>query len=154
MPEYKFIAQAGGSYNTRTKAGVSVPAGTATNETARASEFSGVADLSGILKSGTALGGYARRQADATVAIEDKYIAVGLQHHSATTGVISDFNLDRGGQVYIYKPNDLEWTPAAPTPAPTPAEETELTAEEAVSPAVKVKAVSVLVAGAVLAVLA
>jgi len=52
----------------------------------------------------------------------------------------------------------LEWTPAAPTPAPTPAEtpaeETELTAAEAVSPAVKVKAVSVLVAGAVLAVLA
>ena len=158
MPQYKFIAQAGGSENTRTKAGVSVPAGTATAETAAASEFSGVADLSGILKSGTAVGGYARRQAEATVAIEDKYIAVGLQHHSATKGVISDFNLDRGGQVYIYKPDNLEVTPAASTPASTPADEPPadepLAETPAVSPAVKVKAVSVLVAGAVLAALA
>ena len=153
MPEYKFIAQAGGDENTRTKAGVSVPAGTATTETARASEFSGVADLSGILKSGTAVGGYARRQADATVAIEDKYIAVGLQHHSASRGVISDFNLDRGGQVYIYKPDDMALTPA-PTDTPTDVPDDTPAEEAAVSPAGKIEVASVLIAGAVFAVLA
>lgn len=154
MPEYKFIAQAGGSSNTRTKAGVSVPAGTATAETARASEFSGVADLSGILKSGTAVGGYARRQADATVAIEDKYIAVGLQHHSASKGVIDAFNLDRGGQVYIYQPADMALTPAAPTATDAPTAAPTLAEEAAVSPAGKIEVAAVLIAGAVFAVLA
>lgn len=167
MPEYKFIAQAGGDSNSRTKAGVSVPAGTATAETARASEFSGVADLSGILKSGTALGGYARRQADATVAIEDKYIVVGLQHHSASKGVISDFNLDRGGQVYIYQPEDMALTPkpeatTATDATTTATDATDATdeptlAEEAaspVSPAGKIEVASVLISGAVFAALA
>ena len=123
-PTYKFIAQAGGSENTRTKAGASVPAGTASAASARASEFSGVADLSGILKEGTATGGAARRAAEATVSIEDKYIAVGLQHHAANGGVIQKFNLDRGGQVYIYKPDNI------------------LNAEEAVCPTVTTTTVS------------
>ena len=113
-PIYHFIAQAGGTLNTRNLAKVSVPAGTWTS--AKASEFSGVVDLSGILKSTTALGGAARRAADATVALEDKYIAVGLQAHSQLSGVIGEFNVDRGGQIYVYKPANIDGTDVAPTP--------------------------------------
>ena len=154
-PTYKFIAQAGGSLNTRTKAGVSVPAGTAA--TATASEFSGVADLSGILKEGTALGGAARRAAEATVSIEDKYIAVGLQHHSASGGVIEKFNLDRGGQVYIYKPDNI--LPAVPSPpstlSTTPSTpSTDAPAPAAVSPAAKLETAFAVLVAAVFAFLA
>jgi hypothetical protein len=106
MPTYMFIAQAGGKLNTRNLAKVSIPAGTWAS--AQASEFSGSVDLSGILLAATALGGAARRAADATVAIEDKYIAMGLQQHSQLdTGVIGDFRVDRGGQLYIYQPANL-----------------------------------------------
>lgn len=140
-PTYKFIAQAGGSENTRTKAGVSVPAGTATASSARASEFSGVADLSGILKEGTALGGEARRAAEATVPIESKYIAVGLQHHAANSGVISKFNLDRGGQVYIYKPDNIINAEAVTCPTTT--------TTATVSPAAKIETVFAVIVAVV-----
>ena len=145
-PTYKFIAQAGGSENTRTKAGVSVPAGTATAASARASEFSGVADLSGILKEGTALGGEARRAAEATVPIESKYIAVGLQHHAANSGVISKFNLDRGGQVYIYKPDNIINAEAVTCPTTT--------TTTAVSPAAKIETVFAVIVAVVFVFLA
>lgn len=144
-PTYKFIAQAGGSENTRTKAGASVPAGTATAASARASEFSGVADLSGILKEGTATGGAARRAAEATVSIEDKYIAVGLQHHAANGGVIEKFNLDRGGQVYIYKPDNILNAEEAVCPTAT---------TTTVSPAAKIETTFAVLVAAVFAFLA
>ena len=105
MPVYAFIAQAGGALNTRNMAEVSVPAGTWTRATS--SEFSGSMDLSGILKADTALGGAARRAADALIPMEDKYIALGLQLHSQMSGVLADFQVDRGGQVYIWQPANL-----------------------------------------------
>jgi hypothetical protein len=123
-PTYAFIAQAGGAQNTRTgaKNKVSVPAGTWSRATA--SEFSGVADLSGILQASTGLGGKARRDADAAVAIEDKYIAFGLQQHSQGGGIIDDFRVDRGGQILIWKPANLH---------PVPLKEGEAKAEVFVS---------------------
>jgi hypothetical protein len=57
-------------------AGVSIPANTFTSATAN--EFSGMSDFSGAFIQ-TTLGGAARRAAEATVAINDKFFAVGLQ---------------------------------------------------------------------------
>lgn len=104
-PVYKFIAMAGGTLNTRMLAKNAIPAGSFSRLTA--SEFSGVVDLSGMLLATTALGGQAKRAADASVAIEDKYIAVGLQQHSGAGGVIDNFRVDRGGQVLIWQPANI-----------------------------------------------
>jgi len=38
------------------------------------------------------------------VAINDKIIALGLQAHGIAGGLIQAFGLDRGGQVYVWKP--------------------------------------------------
>jgi hypothetical protein len=108
---WNFVAQSGGSLNTRMRAGVGVPAGT--NGGAGSHEFSGSFDLSGLLhKTGdhwtVAAGdgaGKAKRDADMMVPINDKYITVGLQAHNMNRGVIAAFNCDRGGQLYIYQPN-------------------------------------------------
>ena len=102
LSQYYFIAQAGGDKNSRGIAKVGVPAKTA--GTARAYEFSGVVDLSGILTQ-TTMGGSARRAAEAAVAINNKLIALGLQAHGITEGIIQAFGLDRGGQIFVYKPN-------------------------------------------------
>jgi len=102
LSQYYFIALAGGSKNSRGIAKVGVPAKTA--GTATAYEFSGVADFSGILTQ-TTMGGFARRTAEATVAINDKLIALGLQAHGITEGIIQAFGLDRGGQIFLYKPS-------------------------------------------------
>jgi len=107
---FNFIAQSGGKRNTRMLAGVGIPAGTASD--ANSHEFSGIFDLSGLLfKSGTSFyvsasdTGYKKRLADALVPINDKLIAIGLQAHSMSNGVIAGFRCDRGGQVLIYKPH-------------------------------------------------
>jgi hypothetical protein len=101
LSQYHFIAQAGGSKSSRSLANVGVPVKTMGNPTAY--EFSGVADLSGILKQ-TTMGGFARRAAEATVAINEKLIALGLQAHGINRGIIQAFGLDRGGQVFVYQP--------------------------------------------------
>ncbi|KAJ1634199.1 hypothetical protein T492DRAFT_611328 [Pavlovales sp. CCMP2436] len=108
---FKFIAQSGGSGNTRNSNGVGVPAGT--NLGGGSHEFSGTFDLSGLLKKdaygkymvkANAQQGVAKRAADKLVAINDKLLMVGLQAHNLIGGVISAFNNDRGGQLYIYQP--------------------------------------------------
>ena len=96
---YDFIAMAGGSLNTRMKAGVSVPPNTFNSATS--SEFSGVADASGALRQ-TMMGGAARRLAELDVIMNDKTILIGLQQHSIRTGVVSKFGADRGGQIYMW----------------------------------------------------
>lgn len=101
-PQYFFVAQAGGQYNTRAVARVGIPAGTAGPPTS--TEFSGISDASGALRQ-TELGGHQRRLADAEVAVNDKIITLGLQMHQLIEGVVSWFRLDRGGQVYAFKPN-------------------------------------------------
>ena len=102
LPTYYFIAQSGGSKNTRSKEGVCVPAGTSMGDASH--EFSGATDLSGVLTQPW-LGGAARRAAEAKVDINDKIISVGLQAHSCRGGVVGAFGSDRGGQIYAYKPN-------------------------------------------------
>ena len=94
---HNFIAQAGGKSQSRNIAKVSVPARTWSR--LDASEFSGVFDVSGVLRQ-TKLGGLARREADLQVEINDKSILLGLQHHSSANDVIAAFGADRGGQIY------------------------------------------------------
>jgi hypothetical protein len=106
---YYFIAFAGGHFNTRMLARVGVPALTAASPTGH--EFSGLIDLSGMLArdaSGnwiaTAGVGATKRMADKLVPINNKTIAMGLQSHTLSAGIISAMAGDRGGQVYAYKP--------------------------------------------------
>mgnify|MGYP000844124088 FL=1 len=106
---YYFIAFAGGHFNTRMLARVGVPALTGASPTGH--EFSGLIDLSGMLArdaSGnwiaTAGVGATKRMADKMVPINNKTIAMGLQSHTMSAGIISAMAGDRGGQVYAYKP--------------------------------------------------
>ena len=106
---YYFIAMAGGRENTRMKARVGVPA--LANSRSDAAEFSGVIDLSGMLArdaSGnwiaTAGVGATKRAAEKLVPINNKTIAMGLQVHGYTGGIINAMAGDRGGQLYAYKP--------------------------------------------------
>jgi len=106
---YKFIAQSGGAKNSRVLAGVGVPAGT--NNGAKGHEFSGVTDLSGMLKkeSGNFVlkasdAGYKKNELAQTVEINEKLLLIGLQAHNLAGGVISSFNADRGGQWLLYQP--------------------------------------------------
>jgi hypothetical protein len=109
---YYFIAQAGGSRNTRNSvAKVGIPAGS--NIGGGAHEFSGVYDLSGLLASNrprdwvvsAADSGYKKRAADAAVSTNDKYLMFGLQSHNYNSGAIKLFGADRGGQWLLFKPN-------------------------------------------------
>lgn len=102
VPQYYFLAQAGGERSTRSLARVGIPAGSAGSPAA--AEFSGVSDISGAIRQ-TELGGFARRTADSKVPINEKLISLGLQMHSHTEGVIRQFRLDRGGQVMVFQPN-------------------------------------------------
>ena len=86
LPIYYFVAQAGGSANTRNMAEVCIPKDTWNYATS--SEFSGASDMSGVLTQ-KKMGGYARRAAEAEIPINEKLIAVGLQHSSCAMGVIS-----------------------------------------------------------------
>jgi len=92
---------AGGKSNTRVLAGVSIPPNSFTRLTGN--EFSGASDFSGTFTQ-TTLGGAARRAAEATVSINDKYLCFGLQAHTIGGGVVNYFGADRGGQMYAFKP--------------------------------------------------
>lgn len=81
---YYFVAQSGGKFNTRMTEGVGVPPGVSQGVSAH--EFSGVFDMSGLLAKSegsfilSASGdGEDKRNADATVGINDKLILLGLQ---------------------------------------------------------------------------
>lgn len=108
---YYFLAMSGGQENTRMAAGVSIPRGTFSEATSH--EFSGVVDVSGFLAKdddgnfimSSSDDGFAKRQADAAVAINDKNIVLVLQAHSQNGGILSAFQLDRGGQLYLLQPN-------------------------------------------------
>jgi hypothetical protein len=107
---YYFIAMSGGDANTRMLAGVGIPAGV--NTGAQAHEFSGIADLSGLLAHDGGNfhldvddTGYNKRIADRGVAINDKLILLGLQSHNFNGGVIGKYHGDRGGQWLAYQPN-------------------------------------------------
>lgn len=108
--KYYFIAMSGGSDNTRMMAGVGIPAGVSGG--ASSHEFSGIADMSGLLKKkgnrwavSAYDAGHAKRAADRSVSINDKVIVLGLQAHNYNSGVIEAFKGDRGGQWLAYNPN-------------------------------------------------
>jgi hypothetical protein len=94
-------------------AGVGIPAGT--NKEAGGHEFSGIFDLSGLLRRSNngdfALKasdpGWVMRKQAARVELEDKYIMLGLQAHNFAGGVIDVFRGDRGGQWLIYQPENM-----------------------------------------------
>lgn len=113
---YYFVAMSGGEANTRQMAGVSVPKGTACHDgekfDANAHEFSGLFDMSGLLRKDED-GNFAMMASDtgavkiaqnAMVGINDKYILVGLQAGNLACGVIGAFQADRGGQWLLYQP--------------------------------------------------
>jgi hypothetical protein len=107
---YYFLAMSGGPENTRMKAGVSIPKGTFSAPDSH--EFSGVFDASGFFAkddSGDFVlsasdSGLEKRQADASVPINEKNILFVLQAHSQNGGILSAFQLDRGGQIYLLRP--------------------------------------------------
>jgi hypothetical protein len=114
---YYFVAQSGGKENTRRQAGVGIPKGTACFDgekyVANAHEFSGVFDMSGLLRK-TEDGNFAMSAADtgaaklsnnAMVGINDKYVLVALQAQDLNCGVVGAFQADRGGQWLLYQPN-------------------------------------------------
>ena len=49
--------------------------------------------------------GAAKREADRSVDVNDKTIMVNVQAHTQVGGVFSAFQLDRGGQIYLYTPD-------------------------------------------------
>ena len=113
---YYNIAISGGGGNTRMAAGVGIPAGV--NTAGGTHEFSGAMDLSGMLAKDAkgkwvinAGDGYAKRQADKAVAINDKIIAFGLQAHNFNSGIMETYKGDRGGAVLAYQPNLPWWRP-------------------------------------------
>lgn len=103
--------QSGGDDATRNMNGVGVPAGV--NPYGGTHEFSGTIDLSGMLYKETDDGdyyygsdddGYVKLEAASNVAINDKYIVIGLQAHNLVGGVVYYMAADRGGQWLLYQP--------------------------------------------------
>lgn len=108
--QYHFICQAGGASNTRTAGGVGIPAGTWRRATS--SEFSGITDLTGLLKKGAngeylvhANTPYKRVAAEMAFPMNEHLISFGLQQHSINAGIVYELHADRGGQIYMYQPN-------------------------------------------------
>jgi hypothetical protein len=106
---YYLVALSGGVKNTRMVAGVGIPAGT--NDGPGSHEFSGLFDLSGLLRMengefamSAADEGSVKRAQDAMVNINDKKIIVGLQSGNFATGVTGNYQADRGGQWLMYQP--------------------------------------------------
>lgn len=107
---YYFVAMSGGDLNTRMASGVGIPAGT--NCGARAHEFSGLFDMSGLLRKAedgkfalsASDSGLHKRKNDKMTKINDKTILLGLQAHNMACGVIKYFGADRGGQWLLYQP--------------------------------------------------
>merc|ERR1712099_195867 len=115
----------GGAENTRFKNGVGIPKGSWSKATGH--EFSGVFDMSaffvknedGSFKVAAADTGAAKREADRSVDINNKHIMINVQAHTQVGGLFSAFQLDRGGQIYLYTPaipetgsSDLQSPPA------------------------------------------
>ena len=108
--KYFFVAQSGGSQNTRELASVSSVAGVHGRATSH--EFSGAFDLSGLLRKDAA-GNFEltvgdvtgkKRVLEAATPINEKIIAVNLQAHSNNAGWADTFKTDRVAQVLAYKP--------------------------------------------------
>eukprot|EP00971_Amphidinium_carterae_P350418 6491534-Amphidinium_carterae.2 len=109
---FKFVAQSGGSSNTRMNTPCSVGVPEATWGGSGSHEFSGLTDISGLLrKEGGSFAlqasdtGYEKRQQDKLVTdVNDKVILVGLQAHNLVSGDIRRFGADRGGQWLLFQP--------------------------------------------------
>jgi hypothetical protein len=106
---YHMVAMSGGSNNSRMVGGVGIPSGTSCG--AGSHEFSGVFDMSGLLRKVNGAwalkasdDGHAKRANDALVNINDKMILIGLQAHNMYCGIINAFQSDRGGQWLVYQP--------------------------------------------------
>ncbi|KAI0559925.1 hypothetical protein FGB62_130g028 [Gracilaria domingensis] len=107
---YYFVAMSGGDLNTRMVNGVGIPAGT--NCGPKAHEFSGLFDMSGLLRMdedgkfaiSASDSGMEKRMNDKMTKINDKVILLGLQAHNMACGVIKYFGADRGGQWLLYQP--------------------------------------------------
>jgi hypothetical protein len=108
---FYFVAMSGGAFNTRFANGVGIPKGSWSRATGH--EFSGVFDMSAFYAKNVD-GSYmlsaddtgaAKRAADRSVGINDKTIMVNVQAHTQAGGVFSAFQLDRGGQIYLYTPD-------------------------------------------------
>lgn len=110
---YKWMAQSGGSHNTRMMAKVGIPSGV--NAGSGTHEFSGTIDLSGMLAvaSGAFVmtdqltTGDVKHAQEKATSINDKLIVVGLQCHNFVAGIIYWLAGDRGGQWLIFKPKGL-----------------------------------------------
>lgn len=59
--------------------------------------------------------GFAKRENDRQVPINDKYIINVLQAHSYECGIVGAFNADQGGQWFVYNPNIPEGKAGAVT---------------------------------------
>jgi hypothetical protein len=109
--DYYFLAMSGGVLNTRQVAGVGIPKGTSSGPGSH--EFSGIFDISGFLHKNedgawtvaAADSGEMKRMADAMTPINDKNIIINLQLANQNAGIMSAFQSDRGGQIYLYKPD-------------------------------------------------
>ena len=112
---YYFVAMSGGALNTRFGNGVGIPKGSWSKPAGH--EFSGVFDMSAfflkqedgsyfVKASDT---GEAKRKADRLVDINNKHVMVNVQAHTQVGGLFAAFQLDRGGQIYL-------WTPDIPEP--------------------------------------
>jgi len=93
-------------------AGVGISAGV--NAKADSNEFSGVADMSGLLvKDGKKWvvkardDGHAKRAADRTASINDRTILIGLQSHNFYGGLIGAFRGDRVDSGWLSSPISL-----------------------------------------------
>lgn len=106
---YYFVAASGGSNNSRMQAGVGIPM--TSNEAAGAHEFSGVFDLSGLLRMengeytfSASDPGYVKRAEEKKVLINDKLILINVQASNMNDRIMVEFGADTGGQVMIYQP--------------------------------------------------
>ena len=106
---YFLVAVSGGVENTRMQAGVGIPK--TSNEAAGAHEFSGIFDLSGLLrKEGGQFTlkatdeGFYKRAEERKVSTNDKYIMINVQASNMNDRIMVQFGSDTGGQVMIYRP--------------------------------------------------
>lgn len=106
---YYFVAMSGGVQNSRMVAGVGIPK--TSNAAAGSHEFSGVFDLSGLLRQENGEftfqasdPGYVKRQEEKKVLINDKDIMINVQASNMNDRIMVHFGADTGGQVMIYKP--------------------------------------------------
>jgi hypothetical protein len=106
---YYFVAFSGGIENTRIVNGVGIPK--TSNEAVGSHEFSGVFDLSGLLRMengeftfSASDPGYIKRQEEKKVNINEKDIMINVQASNMNDRIMVEFGADTGGQVMIYKP--------------------------------------------------